>query len=61
MRYATRTRRVRLPPRTADLLYKQGKLKEYMQLLVDGFNPATVEGLMCRSLVSVAYDGSLYD
>jgi len=47
--------------RFADLLYKQGKLKEYMQLLVDGFNPATVEGLMCRSLVSVAYDGSLYD
>ena len=25
------------------------------------FNPATVPGLMCRSLVSVGYDGRLYD
>ena len=31
-----------------------------MQLLLDNFNPATLEGLMCTSLVSVGYDGSLY-
>lgn len=47
--------------RFADLLYKQDKLAEYMQLLVDHFNPATLDSLMCKSLVSVAYDGSLYD
>jgi len=47
--------------RFADLLYKQGKLEEYMQLLVDSFNPGTVDEIMCRSLVSVAHDGSLYD
>jgi len=47
--------------RFADHLYKQGKLEEYMQLLVDSFNPGTVNDIMCRSLVSVAYDGSLYD
>jgi len=47
--------------RFADLLYKQGKLAEYMQLLVDNFNPSTIDSLMCKSLVSVAYDGTLYD
>ena len=47
--------------RFADLLYKQKKLNEYMQLLVDSFNPGTVDSIMCRSLVSVAHDGSLYD
>jgi radical SAM/Cys-rich protein len=47
--------------RFADLLHKQGKLNEYMQLLVDSFNPQTVESVMCRSLVSVSHDGSLHD
>ena len=47
--------------RFADQLYKAGRLQEYMQLLVDSFNPATVPEVMCRSLVSVAHDGSLYD
>ena len=32
-----------------------------MALLVNHFNPATVDGLMCRTLVSVGYDGRLYD
>ncbi len=32
-----------------------------MGLLVNHFNPATVDGLMCRSLVSVGWDGRLYD
>ena len=31
------------------------------QLLVDAFNPGTVDSAMCRSLVSVSHDGSLYD
>jgi hypothetical protein len=30
-------------------------------LLVDHFNPATVPELMCRSLISVRWDGRLYD
>jgi len=42
-------------------LTRQGKRDEYMQLLLEKFNPATVEGLMCRSLVSVGWDGALYD
>jgi len=47
--------------RFADLLHKQQRLAEYMQLLVDAFNPSTVDNLMCRSLLSVGHDGSLYD
>src|SRR5271166_2353473 len=33
----------------------------YMSLLVNHFNPATVDALMCRDLVSVGWDGRLYD
>ena len=32
-----------------------------MSLLVNHFNPATVDALMCRDLVSVGWDGQLYD
>ena len=30
-------------------------------MLVDRFNPGAVCGLMCRSLISVAWDGTLND
>jgi radical SAM/Cys-rich protein len=33
----------------------------YMSILVNHFNPATVDALMCRDLVSVGWDGRLYD
>jgi radical SAM/Cys-rich protein len=42
-------------------LERSGRYQEYMALLVNHFNPATVAGLMCRSLVSVGWDGALYD
>jgi len=42
-------------------LARTGRTSEYLGLLVNHFNPATVEGLMCRSLVSVGWDGKLYD
>ena len=32
-----------------------------MDRLVAGFNPAAVERLMCRSTLSVGWDGRLYD
>ncbi len=47
--------------RFAAQLRRWGKEQEYMGLLVNHFNPATVAGLMCRHLVSVGYDGTLYD
>jgi len=36
-------------------------LDQYMTKLVRAFNPAAAEGVMCRSMISVGYDGSLYD
>jgi len=42
-------------------LARSGREAEYLSLLVAHFNPATVPGLMCRHLVSVGYDGHLYD
>jgi radical SAM/Cys-rich protein len=47
--------------RFADLLARLGKTAAYQALLVNHFNPATVEGLMCRSQVSVDWQGHLYD
>jgi radical SAM/Cys-rich protein len=47
--------------RFADALARDGATEAYLSLLVNHFNPAAVEGLMCRTLVSVGYDGRLYD
>jgi MoaA/NifB/PqqE/SkfB family radical SAM enzyme len=32
-----------------------------MEKLINAFNPAAAEGVMCRSLLSVSYDGKIYD
>jgi radical SAM/Cys-rich protein len=42
-------------------LQRTGQLDAYMGLLVNHFNPATVPELMCRSLLSVGWDGRVYD
>ncbi len=47
--------------RFADQLRRLGSEGEYMGLLVNHFNPATVATVMCRDLVSVGYEGTLYD
>ncbi len=47
--------------RYGELLHRENKLNSYMQLLKDGFNARTVEGLMCRRQISVGWDGTLYD
>jgi radical SAM/Cys-rich protein len=47
--------------RFASYLRHNGKLEEYMQLLIDAFNPATVSGLMCRNTISVGWRGEVYD
>jgi radical SAM/Cys-rich protein len=39
----------------------EGRAEAYMSLLVEHFNPDTLDQLMCRSMVSVGYDGTLYD
>lgn len=38
-----------------------GQYDHYMQKLESAFNPATVPNVMCRSLISVSWDGYLYD
>jgi radical SAM/Cys-rich protein len=47
--------------RFLDYLIQTGNYEEYMSKLVEAFNPATVEGLMCRNTISVSWDGYLYD
>jgi len=47
--------------RFAEQLRRTGETERYTGLLVNHFNPATVDGLMCRHLVSVGWDGALYD
>jgi radical SAM/Cys-rich protein len=47
--------------RFAEQLRRDGALATYMSLLVNHFNPRTVDDLMCRTLVSVGWDGVLYD
>lgn len=47
--------------RFATYLRHEGEYEKYMELLVNSFNPSTVEGLMCRNTLSVSWDGKLYD
>lgn len=47
--------------RFLDYLLESGNYAEYMQKLVDAFNPATITGLMCLNTISVSWDGYLYD
>jgi len=42
-------------------LIDSGNLQGYMDRLVSAFNPAAVDGLMCRFTLSVGWDGRLYD
>ena len=47
--------------RYLQFLIESGNLQGYMDRLVAAFNPAAVDGLMCRYTLSVGWDGRLYD
>ena len=47
--------------RFLEWLQASGNLERYMELLANAYNPATLEGLMCRNTLSVSWDGRLYD
>jgi radical SAM/Cys-rich protein len=47
--------------RFAEDLRRLGKAEEYLSLLANTFNPATVESLMCRTTLSVGWMGEVYD
>jgi radical SAM/Cys-rich protein len=42
-------------------LQKSGTYNEYMDSLIETFDPEAAKQVACRSLVSVSYDGRLYD
>ncbi len=47
--------------RFASWLRRENKYEDYLELLVESFNPATVEGLMCRNTINVSWQGAVYD
>ncbi len=42
-------------------LTRDGEFNDYMQLLLENFNPRTIENVMCKSLISVDWTGKVYD
>jgi radical SAM/Cys-rich protein len=47
--------------RYLEFLIKSDNYSDYMRALIGAFNSQSVANLMCRSLVSVGWDGTLYD
>ena len=47
--------------RFLDYLLESDNYEEYMQQLIDAYNPGTIEGLMCLNTLSVSWDGYIYD
>ena len=47
--------------RFLEYLRRSGNEERYRRKLVAAFNPQTVSGLMCRTLISVDWTGRLYD
>ncbi|GBG90140.1 hypothetical protein CBR_g50234 [Chara braunii] len=47
--------------RFADYLYRKGEMESYMNLLLSSFNPVAVDGVMRRDMVSVGWDGALFN
>jgi hypothetical protein len=45
----------------AEDLRQHGQSDAYLELLAHSFNPATVEGLMCRSTISIGWMGEVFD
>ncbi len=42
-------------------LFQSGRYETYMSKLVAAYNPQAAAGVMCRTLLSVGWDGRLYD
>lgn len=47
--------------RFRDSLIRSGTYDQYLDMLASAFNPCTLGDIMCRNLVSVGWDGRLYD
>ncbi len=42
-------------------LERSGNLEQYINRLIDSFNPEAASNAMCKDLISVGWDGTLYD
>ena len=47
--------------RFLEYLIASQKYEDYLQELIDAYNPLAAAGVMCRSTISVSWDGYLYD
>lgn len=47
--------------RFLEYLVNSGNYEEYMEKLVQAFNPVAAANVMCRNTISVGWDGYLYD
>ena len=47
--------------RFASYLRHNNQLGQYMDLLMESFNPAAANGLMCRDTINVSWTGEVYD
>jgi radical SAM/Cys-rich protein len=47
--------------RYLDYLIESGNFEEYLSALCHSFNPAAVKNIMCRTMLSVGWNGTLYD
>lgn len=44
-----------------DFLYRRNELQGYLELLVRNYNLQTIDGLMCRNLININWNGDLFD
>jgi radical SAM/Cys-rich protein len=47
--------------RFLEFLVNSGNYERYMNTLITSFNPAAAENVMCRDMISVGWDGQVYD
>ena len=47
--------------RYLDYLLVSGNYEKYMEKLVNAYNPAAAENVMCRNTISIGWNGYLYD
>ena len=47
--------------RFLDYLLESGNYESYMEKLVEAYNPVAAENVMCRTTLSIGWDGQLYD
>lgn len=47
--------------RYLDYLLVSGNYEQYMEKLINAFNPAAAANVMCRNTLSIGWDGYLYD